>query len=86
MNVVFVKHLSCGRYFLFEVPQDKKLNACDRVLVNTRRGVNDAICICDSFEVDEPNINQLTRMVGATMPLQRVVAKYNVLDLWEDEK
>lgn len=86
MNVVLVKHLSCGQYFLFEVPQDKKLNACDRVLVNTRRGVNDAICICDSFEIDESSIKSLAYLVGASLPLQRVVAKYNVLDLWEDEK
>ncbi len=86
MNVVFVKHLSCGQYFLFEVPPGKKLNACDRVLVNTRRGVKDAICICDSFEIDDSNLDQLNDIVGASMPLQKVAAKYNVLDLWEDEK
>lgn len=83
MNVVFVKHLSCGQYFLFELPQDKKLKACDRVLVNTRRGVNDAICICDSFEADESSIKSLAYLVGASFPLQRVVAKYDMLNLWE---
>lgn len=85
MNVVLVKHLSCGQYFLFEVPQDKKLKACDRVLVNTRRGVNDAICVCDSFETDESNLKQLVYLVGASLPLQKVVAKYEKLDLWEDD-
>lgn len=83
MNVVLIKHLSCGQYFLFEVPQDKSLKSTDRVLVNTRRGVNDAICICDSFEVDESNLRQLAYLVGASLPLQKVVAKYDMLDLWE---
>lgn len=72
-KIVVVKHFGDNRHYLFSVPEHRDLKQGDTVVVRNRRGEVTAVCVCDSFEVNESVIKALAKTYGADLPLAPVI-------------
>lgn len=75
-NIVIVQHMNGPQHYIFDVPEDRKLNKDDIVLVKNNKGEAPAICVCSSFPVPEDVLSALQeRYGGKTMKPVIGVAK-----------
>ena len=72
-NVVFVKHDSCEKTFLFSVPESVRLKAGEEVICDTIKGSNTGVCVTNNFWVSSQN--DLAAVTGAYLPLKKVVGR-----------
>ena len=86
-NIVIVQHMNGPQHYIFDVPEDRKLNKDDIVLVKSIKGEVPAICVCSSFPVPEDVLSALQeRYGGKTMKPVIGVAKMVRFDAEERKK
>ena len=71
-----------GNFYLFETPKD--LKAGDAVRVDTRRGRADGVCATESFEVDCHALKILCGFMRGTLPLKKVIGRYELKSFGEE--
>lgn len=86
-NIVIVQHMNGQQHYIFDVPEDRRLNKGDIVLVKTVKGEVPAICVCSSFSVPENVLSVLQeRYGGKSMKPVIGVAKIARFDVEERKK
>ena len=82
MRGIFVRHDSCGTFYLFRVPETvtESIRAGTRVLVKTKNGEKSAVAICDEFLLTEntDEWNAVMEACRAVPPLAPVTAVYHI--------
>ena len=84
MNIVVCNHYNNSGRFLFMVPDGVHLNAGTPVTVETRNGIQQAMCITPSFEADPTIVCPLWNTTPENM--KRVLSYMNQTFLtWPEE-
>lgn len=79
MNIVIAKLESCGQKSLFRLPDNKYLEAGELVSVETKQGIKPAMCLCDSFNVqdDSYEMDMIYKSFNVKNVLPQVVGYYS---------
>ena len=85
MRFVIVQHDERGGKYLFSVPEDHFLYFGDRVLVQTKNGVQTGVCACDSFNVDKKDVDKVCKMYGTQPERMAPVIGTVYFQYWETE-
>ena len=75
-KIVIIKHFGDNGHYLFSVPDGINLIESETVLVKTKRGERDGVCVCDSFYVDDSPLRALMAKYGAKEPLAPVIGRF----------
>lgn len=75
MNIIFAKHDSCDKEFMFEVPEGMNPVKGDVLWVDTCQG--QTVAIATSSMIYGHNIEQLIDKFGAYLPLKKVLSFAN---------
>lgn len=76
-RVVVVRHAN-GMKCLFEIPDGVFLEVGDEVLCDTRKGETKATCITHSLTCGKYGFDALVTLTGATLPLKKIIGKYEL--------
>lgn len=74
MNVVLIRHEANSNLYLFSVPEGKKLEKGEEVIVKNSRGRSRGKCACNSFDANDEVVDALMLATKAKTPLAPVVA------------
>lgn len=85
MRFVVVQHDERVGKYLFSVPQSHYLYFGDHVLVKTRNGVQTGVCACDSFAVEDRDVENVCKMYGTQPSKMMPVIGTVCFQYWETE-
>lgn len=77
-RIVIVQHDGEFARYLFEVPDGVHLAPGDTVVCDTRKGEANAVCVTHSIVCGENAFEAFVKLTGATLPLRKIVGKYEV--------
>lgn len=81
MNLVYARHESTPKLYVFQVPDGVTLEKGDTVKVRTKKGESIAKCADPSFEISERAGAIIARASGGQLPLAPVVAQLETVEL-----
>lgn len=86
MNIVRVEYKNSKTIDTAIVPEDRLLNKCDSVMVDTNHGKEPAVCLSKSIKINitnKDNITNLFEALGISYPTIHVIGKFTyTYDEW----
>ena len=83
IGLALCRHNDNDKNYLFRMPKYGNLNAGDKVVVETKKGEQEATVVASATVFDdEEDFNMILKASGATLPLKKVLKKVTLHDLY----
>ena len=86
MKLVVCSHKNDGGKYLFRVPEGRNLSAGDAVIVKTKYGEQQAVCVTGAFQADGNTLEMVREKFGAPKEIKPVLAKIDYLEVWREDE